>query len=119
MVELFEYCLVFLVSALFVAGSVATYDSFSGFASGLQFKAASASIARLADEAVSSGSATGEVAVPASTLRCEGGVLTLASGNMTEQHWVPAACDFVLGVQGGVRSFGFRYQGQLLTISVS
>lgn len=119
MAEILEYCLVFLVSTLFVAGSVATYGSFSGFASGLQFRAASTSIARLANEAVSDGSATGSVSVPASTLRCEGGVLVISSGSMADQQGIRANCDFALEVAGGVHSFGFHFQGEELTLSVS
>lgn len=119
MAELLEYALVFLVSMLFVAGSVATYDAFSAFASGAEFKLASTSVLRLANEAIADGNATGAVTVPASTLSCEQGTLSFSSGNQTEDAGVAASCDFELSLQAGVRSFGFRFSGQQLTVSVS
>ena len=119
MAELIEYCLVFLVSALFVAGSVATYDSFSGFTSGLEFRTASASVSRLASDALASGSASGAFAVPSSTVTCEGGVLTFASEGMALQQAVGASCDFSATIQGGVHDFGFSYGASRLTMTVS
>lgn len=119
MAELVEYCLVFLVSSLFVAGSVATYDSFSGFTSGLEFRTASASISRLASDALASGSASGAFAVPSSTVSCEGGVLTFVSEGMALRQAVGATCDFSASLQGGVHAFGFSYDDSRLTMTVS
>ena len=39
MAETVEYALVVMVSALFVAGSIATYGAFASFESGVQFRA--------------------------------------------------------------------------------
>ena len=119
MAEILEYCLVIMVSTLFVAGSVATYDAFSGSASALEFSLATSSISKLAADAIANGSATGAVAVPASTLRCEDGALSLTSGTLAGGVQLPAACDFTLAVQGGVRSFSFHYGGRMLTASVA
>lgn len=118
MAELVEYCLVFLVSSLFVAGSVVTYDSFSAFASGLQLRAASSSVSRLAAEAVTDGSSSGAVNVPTTTIRCTDGVLVFASGGQTVQQGVGADCDFALGVPGGTHSFTFQYASQRLNLTV-
>ncbi|MDE1858414.1 MAG: hypothetical protein KGI26_05055 [Thaumarchaeota archaeon] len=119
MAELLEYCLVFLVSTLLVAGSVATYDSFSGFVTGLKFRLASTSIAGLASEAVAQGRAAAALAVPASSVSCQGGVLTYTSGGMTRQQSVGAACDFAVNVPGGTHTFGFSYGGRLLNMTVT
>ena len=119
MAELLEYCLVFMVSTLLVGGSVATYDTFSGFVTGLGFRAASSSIVGLASEAVAQGRAAAAFAVPASSVSCEGGVLTYASGGMTSQQSVGAECDFAVSVSGGTHTFGFSYGGRVLNLTVT
>ena len=119
MAEILEYCLVFLVSMLFVAGSVATYGSFSGFASGLQFRVASSSISRIAAEALANGTAAATVTVPPSTLACRGAVLTFASGTLSSSVNIPGGCDFSFSLSGGEHSLGFSYGRQQLTATVS
>lgn len=118
MVELLEYCLVFAVSMLFVAGSVATYAAFSGSAGALEFRLAASSVSKLATEAATNGSATGSVEVPASTLSCKDGTLTLASGSLSSAVQVAAGCDFLLNVTAGLRTFRFSFGGGLLAASV-
>ena len=119
MAELLEYCLVFMVSMLFVAGSVATYDSFTRFTTALQFRLASSSISGLVSDAIARGGATGAFAVPPSTVTCEGGLLTFESGGMSQQQRVAASCDFEAVVPGGTHSFGFSYGSRRLNMTVS
>lgn len=119
MAELLEYCLVVMVSAIFVAGSVATYDSFSAFSAGLQFNAGSAAIATLASEAISNGNATGEVTVPATNITCAEGLLTLASGGMSVTHGVSGACSFSMAVPSGTHTFEFSAKGRQLSLAVT
>jgi hypothetical protein len=119
MAEIFEYCLVVMASTLFVAGSVAAYGSFTAFASGLQFRVESSAIARLASDALAGGAASGTFTVPASTISCHGGVLTVSSGGMVDARPVPAGCDFAVSVQGGVHTFEFAYRSGGLSAEVS
>ncbi|MDG7011313.1 MAG: hypothetical protein JRN57_04250 [Nitrososphaerota archaeon] len=119
MAELLEYCLVFAVSVLLVAGSVAVYESFAGFISGVQFGLASASITRLVNEAMANGSSAGVVTIPPSTLSCGGGTMSFTSGSRSQQEAVAATCDFALNMQGGAHTLGFRYAAEQLTVSVS
>jgi hypothetical protein len=116
--EIVEYTLVVLVSALFVGGSVATYDSFSSFTSGLQLRLDSASVAKLADEAVTNGSAAMTLTVPPSTLTCQGGVLSLTSSGFSQSHAVSAGCDFRFSLHG-VQTLRFAYRSSQLTLAVS
>ncbi|MDG6902205.1 MAG: hypothetical protein JRM80_09630 [Nitrososphaerota archaeon] len=119
MVELLEYTMVLLVSTLFVAGSAETYSIFSGYYSGLEFRAASSSVFSLATEALAGGSAAGSVSVPRSTVSCSGGVLTFASGGTSRTEATGESCDFSLDVQAGVRAFDFAFTAGRLTLTVS
>ena len=119
MTEILEYSLVIMVSTLFVVGSVVTYSSFASFMSGLQLRLASASISRLAADAVENGSASGALDVPPSTISCQGGELNLASGGLTEGQGFPVNCDFSLKLQGGTHTFGFLFESQQLSLMVT
>ena len=107
------------VSTLFVAASVATFDTFTSFVSGLEFRAGSSSIARLASQAAAEGSATGSVALPASAISCSDGVMQMTSGGQTETDVVGGSCDFALAVPAGTHAFGFRCVAGQLSLMVS
>jgi hypothetical protein len=119
MTELVEYTLVVMVSALFIGGSAATYDSFANFAAGVQFQAASDSIGRLVSQAAVGGSSTGSISIPSSTIICGGEVLSIRSGARASEQGVPGSCDFELNVTAGDHTMRFQYSGQLLSMSVS
>ena len=118
MVELFEYCLVVMVSSLFVAGSVATYASFSGFVSGAQFKAASSAVSALAMEAQVNGSARSALTLPASIIGCQEGVLTMTSGSRVAVADLSTACSFRVAVSGGPHEVIFSSNGSALDLEV-
>jgi hypothetical protein len=52
MTEVTEYSLVFMVSTLFVAGSLATYNSFSSLETQIQFRADFVALSNLASQAI-------------------------------------------------------------------
>lgn len=119
MAELVEYSMVVMVSTLFVAGSVLTYDSFSSFESGLQAKAAFASVSELASQALNEGESSGVVVLPRSTISCSGGTLTLDSGSFSVAQGVPCACSFDIEVTGGPHVVGFSKGPAGLSLSVT
>ena len=119
MTEVVEYSLVVLVSALFISGSVVTYDSFSSFASGVQLRAAASTLGGLALEAMANGTATASVTIPSSVVRCGGGVLTVSSDGMSEGQNLAANCDFSVTIQGGAHRVRFSYSESLLSMAVS
>lgn len=118
MVEVLEYCLVVMVSSLFVAGSVATYGSYSGFVSGVQFKAASSAVSALAMEAQVNGSSGSELTLPSSTIGCQGGVLTIASGSRVAVEDLHTTCSFRVVVSAGPHQVLFRSNGSALAMEV-
>ncbi|HYC11874.1 MAG TPA: hypothetical protein VEC02_04350 [Nitrososphaerales archaeon] len=118
MAEIVEYCLVVLVSSFFVAGSVVTYASFSSFDSELQLRAAFATMAGLASEAIRNGSAGAAVLLPSSTIACAGGSLSLSAGNYTESENVPVSCDFHVSVNQGSHLLQFSDRSAWLFLSV-
>jgi hypothetical protein len=117
--EVLEYCLVVMASALFVAGSVATYDSFSAFSAGLQFRVGSAAVVRLATEAVSDGNSTGLATVPATTITCAEGLLTMVSNGASITQGIPGACSFSLTIPAGTHTFEFSNAGKQLSLVVT
>jgi len=119
MTELVEYCLVVMASTLFVTGSVAVYDSFSSFESGLQLRATFADVSGLASQAILGGRASAALVLPTSTFGCTGGSLsvTIGSGSITQRF--PAACNFDLTVDAGPHTIAFLDEHQQLSISVS
>ena len=119
MTELVEYSLVMMVSTLFIAGSAATYGTFSSFEAGLQFRAAFAAVSGLASEAVMNGSSAASVSLPALTIRCQGGGLSVASGSLSETQNLPVACDFSVVVSGGPHVVRFSENSSRLVISVT
>ena|SRR5579863_875970 len=119
MAEVVEYSLVVLASALFVAGSVATYGSYDSFVSGLQLRSASSTIGRLAAEAIATGTSSASVDMPASTIQCGGGVLSVSSGGESEVQTLGAGCNFNVTVQGGVHTLLFSFSSSRLTMAVS
>jgi hypothetical protein len=119
MAELVEYSLAVMVSFLFVAGSVATYASFSTFESGIQLRAAYGAVSALASQAIENGSARRTLSLPSSTISCHGGSLTLSSGPLTERQSMPAACDFVVNVSAGSHLLHFYEESSQLLLSVT
>lgn len=119
MAELVEYSLVVIASTLFVTGSVAVYGSFTSFESGLSLHAAFGLVAGLASRAAESGSANATVALPASTVACQAGVLSMTVGNASLEERLPLTCGFVVGVPAGVHVLTFTDDSSQLTLSVT
>ena len=119
MTEVVEYALVVMVSALFITGSVAVYDSFSAFESNLQLKGTMASITDVAYKALAAGNASGRVSVPESTIGCEDGSLTLSSGSEGFASQVPAECDFAVSLPPGEHALIFSVSSGNLTLEAS
>ncbi len=119
MVEILEYCLVVMVSTLFIAGSVATYGSFSSFESALQQKAAFAAVSGLASRAIQNGTSEATLSLPSSTIGCEGGSLSLSSGTFDGRQTMPVACDFSINVTQGPHLVRFTEVSDLLSLSVT
>ncbi len=119
MAEILEYCLVVLVSSLFLAGSVATYGSYSAFVSEAQFRAASSTVSALAMEAQDNGSSRSAVALPPSTISCSGGVLEFASGSRVAVQDLSVPCSFRVSVAGGTHELAFSRNGSSLELEVS
>jgi uncharacterized protein (UPF0333 family) len=119
MSEVVEYSLVVMVSLLFVAGSVVTYNSFSSFASGIQVRLTSSAVERLASEAIANGTSSATVAVPQSDIRCAGGVLTVSADGVSQGQALGAACNFSVSLTGGAHRLVFRYSSSQLSMGVS
>ncbi len=118
MAETVEYALVVMASALFVAGSVATYGSFSTFESGVQFRAEFQAVSALASAALVNGSSRGTYALPASTISCESGVLSVAAGSMSRSLSIGSPCEFLVVTTQGSHTLSFSMQSSRLTLAV-
>jgi len=119
MTEVIEYALVVMVSALFITGSVAVYNSFSTFESNLQLKGTLASITDAAYKATAAGNASARVSVPESTIGCEDGSLTLSSGPEGFASQVPAECNFSISLPPGEHALLFSVSSGNLTLEAS
>ena len=119
MSEIVEYTLVVMVSAFFVTGSVAVYDSFSGLESNLQVEGTLATISDLAPRAIATGAASTTMTVPALTISCERGNLTVSSGSVEITHTIPVACDFAQTVAAGEHTIAFVAAGGGLELEVN
>lgn len=119
MTELVEYCLVVMASTLFVTGSIAVYNSFSTFESGLQLRATFAAISGLASQALQGGRANSTLVLPASTIGCDRGSLTVTIGSGSIAQRLPANCNFALNLSAGPHSLAFLSEHHELNISVS
>ena len=104
---------------MFVAGSVVAYNAFSSFESGLQLRATFAAVSGLALDAVNSGSASGIVLTPPSTIECEHDSLMVSAGSAVVATSLPVDCSFALNVVGGPHTFQFTSQDAILNLSVS
>ncbi|MDG6988809.1 MAG: hypothetical protein JRN21_05720 [Nitrososphaerota archaeon] len=118
MAELVEYCLVVMVSALFVAGSAATYGSFLNFEARVQFGASSSAVEGLAAQAVAEGRSEAELSLPASQISCSGETLLFTAGVFSAAEPVSLPCDFVVSVSQGVHVVAFDAERSALTVSV-
>jgi hypothetical protein len=118
MAETVEYALVVMASAFFVAGSVATYSSFSSFESGVQFRAEFQAISTLASTAVVNGSSTETLSLPASTISCESETLYLQSGSLNRNASLGVPCDFHISVPQGVSTLTFSISSSRLVALV-
>ncbi len=119
MAEILEYTLVFLVSTLFVSGSVVTYNSFSSWASGLQFHEAFSVISSLASQAMSNGSSRTTINLPTSSIQCHGGSLTLSSKSSSLSQSFPTDCSFSFNLERGAHTLIFTQESTQLSLSVS
>lgn len=119
MVELTEYTLVVLVSALFAAASVSVYGSFSKFETTAGTQSSFSSIESLVLRAAEDGNSSGTVAVPQSTLACDGGVLSLRTPDDVVSATLPLTCDFDIQLSGGLQNVSFDYSSSILSAKVS
>jgi len=119
MTEIIEYTLVVMVSALFVTGSVAVYDSFSGLESKLQLEGTLATVSDLALQAAASGTSSATLSLPGVTISCEQSNLTIYSGSVEVAHSVPVPCDFTRTVGAGDHSLTFTVAGGALSLEVT
>jgi hypothetical protein len=118
MAEILEYTLVFMVSTLFVTGSVATYNSFSSWASELQFHEAFGAISGLATQALSNGSSRGTMNLPQSTVQCYGGSMTFGTKSFSSTQNFPANCSFSVNLEAGVHTLAFTGESSELSLTV-
>ena len=119
MAETVEYALVVLASALFVAGSVVTYGSFSSFESTLQFKAEFQAVSALASAALVNGSSRESLSLPTSSIACGAGILSVVAGSMNGSLEVGLPCDFHVNVTQGNHLLVFSVRAASLTAEVS
>ena len=119
MAELLEYSLVVLVSTLFVSGSVATYNSFASFESHVQFGAEVSAVSNMVSVAIRNGTSRAELSLPGSTILCDSGNLTVASGSMTAALAVPLACHFSATLGPGLHVVTFTRLGTALALAVT
>jgi hypothetical protein len=119
MVEVIEYTLVVLVSALFVAGSVTTYDSFSSYESGLNAKAEFSAITAMASLAVENGTSTGTIVLPRSSLSCASGTLSFTSGSVTLSASLGVPCGFAYALDNGAHRLDFAMKESSLSLEVT
>jgi len=106
--EITEYTLAVLVSTLLVGGSAVTYAAFARFESASEVDASLSALVGLANDAVVNGHSSSTLLLPTSTLTCAHGVLTLSSGNSTVSSPIGGACDFSVGLSGGVHTVTFE-----------
>lgn len=119
MAELVEYTLAVMVSALFVAGSVAVYGNFSSFQSGLSLRAEFEAVSGLASKAVQNGSARASMSLPPSTIACRGGILSVAVAGASLNESLPLGCAFTVAVPGGVHTLSFTDGSSGLGLTVT
>ncbi len=119
MSEIIEYTLVFMVSTLFVSGSLATYNTFSSWAAGLQFHEAFSVISGLATQALSNGSSRATISLPTSTIQCHDGSLSLASKSSSLSSTFPTSCNFSFTLEGGAHTLAFTVESTQLSLAVS
>jgi hypothetical protein len=119
MAEILEYTLVFLVSTFFVTGSVATYNSFSSWASELQFHEAFSIVSGLVTQALSNGSSRATINLPASTIQCHDGSLTLSTKSSSATKSVLTGCSFSVSLEGGPHTLAFTVSSTQLSLSVT
>ena len=119
MTETLEYALVVMASTLFVAGSVATYGSFSSFESELEFRAEVHAVSSLVHAAIVNGSSRAALSLPSSTLACTSGTLTLSSGSTEDAIEVGLPCDFQVNLTQGTHALAFAVDSKRLTLKVA
>lgn len=119
MVELTEYTLVVLVSALFAAASVSTYETFSKFETVAEVEGSFSTITSLVTQASQDGSSSGTLALPQSTLACSDGMLSLRASGEAVNRTYPFACSFDLEIPGGLETVSFDCNSSTLSARVS
>lgn len=119
MVELTEYTLVVLVSALFAVASIATYGAFSGLESRAEMESSFSTLETLASAALQNGSSKETILFPQSVLSCGGGKLGLASSSANLTVKLPLDCDFRFAVSSGAHTVQFSYRPPFLSAEVS
>lgn len=119
MAELVEYSLVVMASTMFVAGSVLVYGNYSSFQAGLSMRAELQAVSALATRAAQNGSAAATLSVSASTLSCQGGVLTVSVGRSSQSVTIAATCGFAVSISGGVHRLAFTCSASGLALAVS
>jgi len=107
MVELIEYAIALMASALLVGGSVAVYNSFISYEAELQLRGTFSVVAGGADSALLNGSAKLTVPLPESTIGCEAGTFYVSVGSGTISQSIAAGCDFQTRVSAGTHLLTF------------
>ena len=119
MVEVVEYALVVMASAMFAGASVAVYHGYLGFSGGVQADSALTAVTGLAWEAIQNGTSSGTVPLGAGEMTCFGGTLAISSDGMAASRQLPVQCDFRLTYGAGAHLVVFRSDGALLTAGVT
>jgi len=118
MVELVEYAVAFMASALLVGGSVVVYNSFTSYEVELQLKGTFSEVAGVAQSALLNGSARSTVLLPDSTIGCERGTFYVSAGAGTISQTIPAGCDFQAKVSAGTHLLTFNASSGMLVLAV-
>lgn len=107
MVELVEYSMVVLASALFAGASVATYSSFTRFEGDLAAHAAFSELSTLAMHAVDNGTSRSSISLPGGSIACHAGLLTFTTGALVLNQTLRTECSFDTEVTPGMHTVTF------------
>ena len=119
MVELLEYALTVMASALLMTGSVVVYNSFTSYEAGLQLRGTFSAVEDVAASAIANGSAASTLPLPASTIGCEGNTLYVSVGLATMSQGIAAECGFRTRIPDGTHLVSFRTTAGRLDLTVS
>ena len=96
--------MVILVSTLFAGASVATYGEFAKFESAAEASVSFSDLLTLASEAMENGTTTSTLFIPASTISCTGGVLSMTTTGSVQTQRIATDCAFQVEVSRGTHT---------------